>query len=217
MEKLADGLQRLGEDDLLQVVQMVHDNKTNDTYTKNDVESELLNQSQKKEPRHNQKINILLRWWIPRWSLHTSWQSCKNALGLHCFKNRTIGSGGRPSLPLNLLLLLLKDRALFHDLESYSSEYPSRPPVGQLCRLYIIFIFLFSTTYHRTYRPYSGRNPLPRYDHITAEKFRILARICTSIEVAYISLPFWWPRILAYLSLDLFIYERWSLKADKTV
>lgn len=40
MEKLADGLQRLGEDDLLQVVQMVHDNKTQDTYTKNDVESE---------------------------------------------------------------------------------------------------------------------------------------------------------------------------------
>ena len=62
MEKLADGLQRLGEDDLLQVVQMVHDNKTNDTYTKNDVESELLNQSKKKEPLHNQKINILLRW-----------------------------------------------------------------------------------------------------------------------------------------------------------
>ena len=63
MEKLADGLQRLGEDDLLQVVQMVHDNKTTDTYTKNDVESELLNQSQKKkELRHNQKINTLLRW-----------------------------------------------------------------------------------------------------------------------------------------------------------
>ncbi|EOD51147.1 YEATS domain-containing protein [Neofusicoccum parvum] len=39
MEKLADGLQRLGEDDLLQVVQMVHDNKTQDTYTKNDVEN----------------------------------------------------------------------------------------------------------------------------------------------------------------------------------
>lgn len=41
MEKLADGLQRLGEDDLLQVVQMVHDNKTSETYTKNDVESKL--------------------------------------------------------------------------------------------------------------------------------------------------------------------------------
>jgi len=40
MEKLAEGLQKLGEDDLLQVVQMVHDNKTPDTYTKNDVESE---------------------------------------------------------------------------------------------------------------------------------------------------------------------------------
>lgn len=39
MEKLADGLQKLGEDDLLQVVQMVHDNKTTETYTKNDVES----------------------------------------------------------------------------------------------------------------------------------------------------------------------------------
>ena len=39
MDKLADGLQRLGEDDLLQVVQMVHDNKTQDSYTKNDVES----------------------------------------------------------------------------------------------------------------------------------------------------------------------------------
>jgi transcription initiation factor IIF auxiliary subunit len=39
MEKLADGLQRLPEDDLLQVVQMIHDNKTNETYTKNDVEN----------------------------------------------------------------------------------------------------------------------------------------------------------------------------------
>lgn len=38
MEKLADNLQRLGEDDLLHVVQMVHDNKSEETYTKNDVE-----------------------------------------------------------------------------------------------------------------------------------------------------------------------------------
>ncbi|RHZ70408.1 hypothetical protein CDV55_108174 [Aspergillus turcosus] len=38
MDKLADGLQRLGEDDLLQVVQMVHDHKAPDSYTKNDVE-----------------------------------------------------------------------------------------------------------------------------------------------------------------------------------
>lgn len=38
MDKLADGLQRLGEDDLLQVVQMVHDNKAPDSYTKNDIE-----------------------------------------------------------------------------------------------------------------------------------------------------------------------------------
>lgn len=39
MDKLAEGLQKLGEDDLLQVVQLVHDNKTPDSYTKNDYES----------------------------------------------------------------------------------------------------------------------------------------------------------------------------------
>ncbi|KAJ5746041.1 Transcription initiation factor TFIID subunit 14 [Penicillium odoratum] len=38
MDKLAEGLQKLGEDDLLQVVQMVHDNKSSDSYTKNDVD-----------------------------------------------------------------------------------------------------------------------------------------------------------------------------------
>ena len=40
MEKLADGLQKLSEDDLLHIVTMIHDNKTSETYTKNDVESE---------------------------------------------------------------------------------------------------------------------------------------------------------------------------------
>ena len=39
MEKLAEALPQLNEDDLLQVVQLVHDNKSDDTYTKNDVES----------------------------------------------------------------------------------------------------------------------------------------------------------------------------------
>lgn len=41
MEKLAEALPQLQEDDLLQIVQMVHDNKTDDTYTKNDLESKL--------------------------------------------------------------------------------------------------------------------------------------------------------------------------------
>lgn len=40
MERLADGLVKLGEEDLLQAVQMIHDNKSDDTYTKNDVERE---------------------------------------------------------------------------------------------------------------------------------------------------------------------------------
>ena len=39
MDKLADGLQQLDEDSLLHVVQMVHEQKTADTYTKNDVEN----------------------------------------------------------------------------------------------------------------------------------------------------------------------------------
>ncbi|TGZ80560.1 SAS complex, SAS5 subunit/transcription initiation factor IID, subunit 14 [Ascodesmis nigricans] len=39
MEKLAAGLQKLSEDDLLIVVQMVHDGKTETTYVKNDVEA----------------------------------------------------------------------------------------------------------------------------------------------------------------------------------
>lgn len=38
MDRLADNLQRLTEDDLLLVVQMVHEHKSPDSYTKNDVD-----------------------------------------------------------------------------------------------------------------------------------------------------------------------------------
>ncbi|CAF9908430.1 hypothetical protein IMSHALPRED_006671 [Imshaugia aleurites] len=38
MEKLAENMQKMTEDDLLLVVQMIHDNKTADTWTKNDVD-----------------------------------------------------------------------------------------------------------------------------------------------------------------------------------
>lgn len=41
MEKLAENLQKVNEDDLLLVVQMIHDNKTSDSWTKNDVERKL--------------------------------------------------------------------------------------------------------------------------------------------------------------------------------
>lgn len=40
-DKLGDALVRLSEDDLLHVVQMIHDNKSDDSYTKNDVDREL--------------------------------------------------------------------------------------------------------------------------------------------------------------------------------
>jgi transcription initiation factor IIF auxiliary subunit len=39
MEKLADGLQKLQEEDLLHVIQLIHDHKTPETYTKNDVDN----------------------------------------------------------------------------------------------------------------------------------------------------------------------------------
>lgn len=38
MEKLAEGLQKLGEDDLYQVVTMVNDNQTPEMHVVNDVE-----------------------------------------------------------------------------------------------------------------------------------------------------------------------------------
>jgi transcription initiation factor IIF auxiliary subunit len=38
MERLADLLVKLQEDELLHVVQMIHDNKSSDTYTKNDAD-----------------------------------------------------------------------------------------------------------------------------------------------------------------------------------
>lgn len=46
MEKLADGLQKLDEDSLLKVVEMIHDQKTTETYTKNDVDSKLVRRKQ---------------------------------------------------------------------------------------------------------------------------------------------------------------------------
>lgn len=38
-EKMADGLTKLNEEDLLHVIQMIHDHGTDDTYTKNDIEN----------------------------------------------------------------------------------------------------------------------------------------------------------------------------------
>ncbi|BFZ54130.1 transcription factor TFIIF complex subunit Tfg3 [Savitreella phatthalungensis] len=38
IDKLADGLQQLGEDDLLQIVQLVNNNKTDDMYVRNDLD-----------------------------------------------------------------------------------------------------------------------------------------------------------------------------------
>ncbi|KAJ4304234.1 transcription factor TFIIF complex subunit Tfg3 [Collariella sp. IMI 366227] len=39
VEKMADGLVRLGEDDLLQVIQMIHDHKDDNTYVQNNIDA----------------------------------------------------------------------------------------------------------------------------------------------------------------------------------
>lgn len=89
MDKLADGLQRLGEDDLLQVVQMVHDNKAPDSYTKNDVERKL-------PPPPPLEIPIPLtnsihnRGRIPRRPIYASRHPNQDAVGFHAGERRFV-------------------------------------------------------------------------------------------------------------------------------
>ena len=80
MEKLAEALPQLGEEDLLQVVQMVHDNKTEDTYTKNDVDSESITIRIKRWKCTN---NLSRRRRVPRRPLHPPGPADQDALGLH--------------------------------------------------------------------------------------------------------------------------------------
>ena len=58
MDKLAEMLTRLQEDDLLQVIQMIHDNKSEETYTKNDVDRKL---PQRKSSRQTSYANVFAR------------------------------------------------------------------------------------------------------------------------------------------------------------
>lgn len=92
MEKLAEGLERLAEDDLLHVVQMVHDNKSDDTYTKNDVESE-----SKSMPvgvgylDQGLVANHIYRRRIPRRSLYSPRSAYQDALGFRRHKGEHAG------------------------------------------------------------------------------------------------------------------------------
>ena len=95
MEKLAEALPHLQEDDLLQVVQMVHDNKSEETYTKNDLESkysfgvvESVGMRAATEILGDVLTWLCNRRRIPRRSLHTPGQSHQDALGLHLESRR---------------------------------------------------------------------------------------------------------------------------------
>lgn len=56
MEKLAENLQKMGEDDLLVVVQMIHDNKSSESWTKNDVERKSLGVHHPGSPKANRIV-----------------------------------------------------------------------------------------------------------------------------------------------------------------
>lgn len=115
MDKLADGLQKLNEDDLLQVVQMVHDNKAADSYTKNDVERKFLSipgvsRGDKRKSwllldiYSEQNANLSSFFYsrrIPRGLVHSPRRVDQNALGFHgeprspVKDNRASGRGER--------------------------------------------------------------------------------------------------------------------------
>ncbi|KAJ8604563.1 hypothetical protein MRB53_041786 [Persea americana] len=105
MERLAEGLQQLGEDDLLSVVQMVHDNKAADTYTKNDVESTC------KGTMPQNDADPGCRWRIPCGPLHPARSSGQDARRvLHrkgrygMTKDRIMLHEGFPALPSGRLV-----------------------------------------------------------------------------------------------------------------
>ena len=80
MEKLAENMQKMAEDDLLLVVQMIHDNKTADTWTKNDVDRESSIYMPKKSMSG---LTNFRRRRISSRPLHPSRQPNTSALGLH--------------------------------------------------------------------------------------------------------------------------------------
>lgn len=80
MDKLAEGLQKLGEDDLLQVVQMVHDNKSEESWMRNDVERKCNNLSGTGD---RAMLMIERRRRISRGSVHSTGRSHQDAVGLY--------------------------------------------------------------------------------------------------------------------------------------
>ena len=79
MEKLAENLQKMGEDDLLVVVQMIHDNKSSESWTKNDVERKFFLHS---SPGTRMLISFY-RGGVPSRSLHPARQPDSLPLGFY--------------------------------------------------------------------------------------------------------------------------------------
>ena len=79
MEKLAENLQKMGEDDLLVVVQMIHDNKSSESWTKNDVERK----SHGAQLPRSWGTNGFCRRRVPSRPLYPARQSDSLPLGFH--------------------------------------------------------------------------------------------------------------------------------------
>ncbi len=124
MEKLADNLQKLGEDDLLHVVEMVHNNKTPDTYTKNDVERKMLVSHLNIMPPRREKywFGEPYRRWISRGSVHSTRQLDTNALGFLARKARHLRNWNR--VYHSLVIALLPARFSIEDSPSLYAFSP---------------------------------------------------------------------------------------------
>ena len=82
MDKLADNLQKMSEDDLLAIVQMIHDKKSPETMTKNDVDRKRACVPLWSSARNaNVAVNIRRR--VPCRSVYAPRQLGAGALGLH--------------------------------------------------------------------------------------------------------------------------------------
>ncbi|RAL68655.1 hypothetical protein DID88_007364 [Monilinia fructigena] len=148
MEKLAEGLIKLQEDDLLHVVQMIHDNKSEDTYTKNDIDQgefhvdlytlpesllgEMRGLIDIEEPSHSihsrekTNIGIDIELWMVDAYMHI-WMQCLKSLFTQIYASK-----GRSSL---FVLMLIIHKSKFHGVPFFAGGRARKG--GRISQLYL--------------------------------------------------------------------------------
>ena len=83
VEKMADGMVKLGEDDLLQVIQMIHDGKDDNTYIQNNIDGEFAASWPCLACDTGMLTGRASSWRVFRRSIYSSGSAAEAALGLH--------------------------------------------------------------------------------------------------------------------------------------